>query len=140
MESPFANPSSSTVTWFPDDGSRKFVEQALETHSGPRSRHAQKCLPIHTTDVKVFMDWGMQKADELGYEFFLDSTPYGRPLYEANSFVYVEENVNHPQTDNPDDKWREIDQKVGPFTFWLMKRPDGGELGAGKNVKSLQLN
>jgi hypothetical protein len=30
------------VSWFPNDGSRKFVEKALQNHSRPRSQVAQK--------------------------------------------------------------------------------------------------
>jgi hypothetical protein len=71
------------------------------------------------------MDWGMQKADNLRYDIFLESTPHGRPLYEANGFIHLEEFVTHPQTKDPDEKWKEIDEKVGPFTFWLMCRPVG---------------
>lgn len=41
-ENPFADPTPSTVTWFPDDGSRTYVEKALENHSAPRARVAQK--------------------------------------------------------------------------------------------------
>lgn len=59
-------------------------------------------------------------------DIFLDSTPYGRPLYEVNGFEYIEENLNIPETENPDDSWREIQEKVGPFTFWLMRRPVTG--------------
>lgn len=73
-----------------------------------------------------FMDWGLKKADELQYDFYLDSTPHGRPLYEVNGFFYLKENVNHPTTDNPDEAWKQIEEKVGPFTFWLMVRPFGG--------------
>ncbi|KAK5625797.1 hypothetical protein RRF57_001513 [Xylaria bambusicola] len=72
------------------------------------------------------MDWGIKKADEKEFDFYLDSTPYGRPLYEANGFTYLEENINIPKTENPDEKWKEIEDKVGPFTFWLMVRPFGG--------------
>lgn len=81
------------------------------------------------------MDWGMKKADELGLEFFLDATPPGRPLYEANGFIYAEENVTAPTTDNPDERWKETEEKVGPFTFWLMWRPAGGRYEEGKTIK-----
>jgi len=57
-ENPFANPHPSDVTWFPDDGSRRFVEKALENHSRPRSKMAQKphlckysCLHIRTLPI-----------------------------------------------------------------------------------------
>ncbi|KAI0173196.1 acyl-CoA N-acyltransferase [Hypoxylon sp. FL1284] len=145
-ENPFANPSASEVTWFPDDSSRTFVEKALVNHSRPRSQRAQRphlylfiifTHPDHRRRGvgQQFMDWGMKKADELGLEFFLDSTPYGRPLYEANGFVYIEENVNIPMTDAPDEKWKEVQDKVGPFTFWLMWRPVRGKYVEGKTVK-----
>jgi len=72
-----------------------------------------------------FMDWGLAKAEELGFDFYLDSTPYGRPLYEANGFSYLEENINHPKMDNPDEAWKNVEEKVGPFTFWLMWKATG---------------
>ncbi|KAK2595491.1 hypothetical protein QQS21_006766 [Conoideocrella luteorostrata] len=82
-----------------------------------------------------FTNWGMMKADELGLEFFLDATLPGKPLYEANRFICVEENATAPTTSNADDKWREIEAKVSPFTFWLMWRPVGGKYEEGKTVK-----
>ncbi|KAI0384886.1 acyl-CoA N-acyltransferase [Hypomontagnella monticulosa] len=145
-ENPFANPHDSEVTWFPNDGSRLFVEKALVNHNRPRAQRAQRphvYLFIIFTHPdyrrkgvgQQFMDWGMKKADEMGVDFFLDSTPYGRPLYEANGFVYIEENVNIPVTDTPDEKWKEVEEKVGPFTFWLMWRPVGGKYEEGKTIK-----
>jgi hypothetical protein len=41
-ENPFVNPPPSEVSWFPDDGSRRFTEKALENHTRPRSEVAQK--------------------------------------------------------------------------------------------------
>ena len=81
------------------------------------------------------MNWGKAKADEMAVDFCLDSTPYGRPLYEANNFVYVYENVNSPKNENPDEAWKQMEHKVGPFTFWLMWRPAGGKYEAGKKIK-----
>ncbi|KAI2631806.1 acyl-CoA N-acyltransferase [Hypoxylon sp. NC1633] len=136
-ENPFANPPPpSEVTWFPNDGSRRFIEKALQNHTRPRSKAAQKphlYLFIIFTHPdyrrkgvgQQFMNWGMKKADEMGVDFYLDSTPYGRPLYEANGFEYLEENVNIPTMEEPDEKWKEVESKVGPFTFWLMCRPAG---------------
>jgi len=72
------------------------------------------------------MDWGIKTADKKNLDFYLDSTPYGRPLYEANGFNYIEENVNVPVIENPDEKWEEMEEKVGPFTFWLMCRSSHG--------------
>lgn len=81
------------------------------------------------------MNWGMAKADELGLEMFLDATPPGKPLYDSNGFVTVEENITAPTTDNPDDKWKETAEKACPFTFYLMWRPVGGKFEEGKTLK-----
>ncbi|KAK9776460.1 putative N-acetyltransferase domain-containing protein [Seiridium cardinale] len=145
-ENPFASPPASEVTWFPNDGSRRFVEKALENHARPRSQVAQRphlylFIVFTHPDYRrkgvgqQFMDWGIKKADEMGVEFFLDSTPYGRPLYEANGFEYIEENVNIPVTEAPDEEWKAVEDKVGPFTFWLMWRPVSGKYGAGKTAR-----
>ncbi|KAI5927291.1 hypothetical protein F4810DRAFT_706661 [Camillea tinctor] len=127
-ENPFASPSAAEVTWFPEGGSRAYVEQALQLHSAPRARVAQRA---HVCVGQQFMDWGMRKADELRLEIFLDSTPYGKRLYEANNFVSIEENVIHPQREEQDKEWQEIEKKVGKFTFWLMRRPVEGKHEAG---------
>lgn len=86
--------------------------------------------------AQLMLDWGVNKADELGLDIFLDSTPQGRPLYEVNGFTYVEENVTELTIESPDEKWNEMDRKIGPFTFWLMWRPKGGKHEEGKTTKS----
>ncbi|KAI1500855.1 acyl-CoA N-acyltransferase [Biscogniauxia marginata] len=142
-ENPFAEPHDEEVTWFPNDSSREYAAQAIESHSAPRARVAQKphvYLFIIFTHPdyrrrgvsQQFLNWGMKKADELGLEIYLDSTPHGKPLYEVNGFTCLDENFIKPQRDNPDEKWKEIEQKVGPFTFWLMWRPVGGKHETGK--------
>lgn len=81
------------------------------------------------------LDWGIAKADETGLEMFLDATPQGKPLYDVNGFVCVEENVTEPTMDNPDEKWKETAEKASPFTFYLMWRPVGGNYEEGKTAK-----
>lgn len=143
-ENPFANPGAPEVSWFPEGGAREFVEASLQIHSAPRARVAQRphlyLFIIYThPDYRrkgvgqQFMDWGIKKADEMEVDFYLDSTPYGKPLYEVNGFEYIEENVNHPKRENPDEAWKEVEKKVAPFTFWLMCRPF--RKGAGEGEK-----
>ncbi|KAF2175457.1 hypothetical protein K469DRAFT_702208 [Zopfia rhizophila CBS 207.26] len=145
-ENPFAEQKHSEITWYPNDSSREYVAQALGKHVSPRARMAQRAhvdLYIIFTHPdyrrrgvgQQIMDWGKNKADEMNVEFWLDSTPYGRPLYEANDFVYVYENVNSPERENPDEKWKEMEEKIGTFTFWVMWRPVGGKYEGGKTIK-----
>ncbi|PSN60878.1 hypothetical protein BS50DRAFT_625569 [Corynespora cassiicola Philippines] len=121
-KNPFAEPQSSEATWFPDDSSRAYANQALAQHTAPRAQHFQMphlyLFIIFTNPEyrrkgvgKTFMDWGKAKADELALDFCLDSTPYGRPLYEANDFVYVYENVNSPKNEKPDETWKQMEKK-----------------------------
>ncbi|KAJ3579785.1 hypothetical protein NPX13_g777 [Xylaria arbuscula] len=97
------------------------------------------CTPTRTTGGKVLRrsawDWGMKKADEMGVEMFLDSTPVGKPLYEANGFQVVEKTVIVPQTENPDSDWKDAEAKIGHSEWWLMWRPAGGNYEEGVTVK-----
>lgn len=86
------------------------------------------------------LSWGVEQADNLDYELFLEATPYGRPLYEKNGLVYIEEYANHPQTGDPDEAWKGVDRKVGSFTFWLMKRPALGMATADEKTKLVAEN
>ncbi|RYP59783.1 hypothetical protein DL769_008401 [Monosporascus sp. CRB-8-3] len=150
-ENPFADEHHMEVTWFPDDGSRRFAEQVVEIHSAPRVRVGQRpqvylFIVFTHPDYRrkgigqKFMDWGMAKADEMGVELFLDATPVGRPLYDANGFVEVEKNVIIPRTNNPDDAWKATEKKTGHSTWLIMWRPPGGNYEEGKTVKPWEKN
>ncbi|KAI1350314.1 hypothetical protein F5Y01DRAFT_159301 [Xylaria sp. FL0043] len=134
---PFAEEHNMEVSWYPDDGSRRFAEQFLELYERPRARvgrRPQVYLYILFTHpeyrrqgvARKCLNWGMNKADEMGVEMFLDSTPVGKPVYEANDFHVVEKTVIIPQTDNPDEGWKEAEEKIGHSSWWLMWRPVRG--------------
>ncbi|KAH7325836.1 acyl-CoA N-acyltransferase [Stachybotrys elegans] len=138
LENPFLEHQPPEAYWFPDDSSRKYAEQALKRFDAPREKIAPKAhqylFIIYTHPeyrrrgvAQQLLDAGLAKADALGLETYLDSTPPGRPLYEVNGFEYVQENPNIPHNDHPDEKWQEMEEKVGPFMFWLMRRPAQGK-------------
>ncbi|OTA99838.1 hypothetical protein M426DRAFT_16069 [Hypoxylon sp. CI-4A] len=136
-ENPFAHENHSEVSWFPDNGSRRFAEQFLGIHSAPRVRVGQR-PQVYLFIIFTHPDYrrkGVVKADEIGVEFFLDATVVGKPLYDANGFVEVQKNVIIPRTDNPDDAWKETEEKTGHSTWFLMWRPQGGNYEEGKTVK-----
>ncbi|KAF7519884.1 hypothetical protein G7054_g12946 [Neopestalotiopsis clavispora] len=150
-ENPFAHDHHSEVTWFPNDGSRRYAEQVGEMHSAPRARLGQRpqvylFIVFTHPDYRrqgvgqKFMDWGMAKADEMGVEFFLDATPVGKPLYDANGFVEVDKNVIIPKTDSPDEAWKAAEKKIGHSTWYLMWRPPGGNYEEGKTLKPWEKN
>ncbi|KAK8052417.1 hypothetical protein PG993_003802, partial [Apiospora rasikravindrae] len=139
-ESPFANPVYSELTWFPEGLARRFAEKALKNHVRPRSHAAPKprlckectissysyitkpSIPINDELDLASMDWGMK----IGFDFFLDSSPCGRPVDETNGSRYIKEDVIIPMIDQTDDKGKKMEEKSGLFTFWLMWRPLNG--------------
>ncbi|KAI1875933.1 uncharacterized protein JN550_001429 [Neoarthrinium moseri] len=150
-EDPFAEEHQMEVTWFPNDKSRHFVEQFLQIYEEPRARvgrRPQVYLFILFTHpnyrrqgaAQQCLNWGMNKADEMGVEMFLDSTPVGKPLYEANKFHVIEKTVIIPQVDNPDEKWKEAEEKIGHSTWWLMWRPVRGHYEEGVTMKPWEKN
>jgi GNAT superfamily N-acetyltransferase len=82
--------------------------------------------------AELLLEWGIKRADELGLEIWLDSTVYGVPLYKKHGFQVVKENNINPQTENPDDDWRKIEEDLLPITLWSMWRPIRGEYEDGK--------
>lgn len=68
------------------------------------------------------ISWGLEHADRLCLDIFPDSTPPGRPLYEANDFTYVQESVIHLRADEKDKSSGALETSMGGFTFCpLMK-------------------
>ncbi|KAI0484976.1 acyl-CoA N-acyltransferase [Xylariaceae sp. FL0804] len=145
-EDPFAEEQQMEVSWFPDDGSRRFVEQMLEIYEKPRARVGRRpqvylfTLFTHPDWRRrgigqKLLNWGIKKADDMGVEMFLDSTVEGKPLYEANKFHVVEKTVIVPQNDNPDEGWKKAEEKIGHSTWWLMWRPVMGQYTEGESVK-----
>ncbi|KAI1264050.1 acyl-CoA N-acyltransferase [Xylariaceae sp. FL1019] len=138
-ENPFAQPHDMEVTWFPNNGARRFAEQMIELHNEPRSllgQRPQVYLFIIFTHPdyrrrgvgQQLMSWGMKQADEMGVEMFLDATPLGKALYDANGFQLLKDNLIVPHSDTPDAAWKEVEEKVGgPIPFSLMWRPIGGK-------------
>jgi len=80
------------------------------------------------------MEWGIQKAMEMGVEMWLDATIYGIPLYKKHGFVVVNENSLNPKTDEPDMGWKKVEKELGFMTMWQMWRPASGPYQVGISV------
>ncbi|KAI1109205.1 hypothetical protein F5Y14DRAFT_458482 [Nemania sp. NC0429] len=144
-DNPFAQPEGLEATWFPGSGSRRFAEEFLRQYSIPRALVGQKPQVYlfiiftrpdyrHKGVAQQFMSWGVNKADQLGVEMFLDATPMGKPLYEANNFVLIKENIIAPETNTPDESWKKLKSQVGKVPFYLMWRPVNGVYVEGKTI------
>lgn len=62
---------------------------------------------------QLLMDWGVSKADELGYQSIIESTITGKRLYEKNGYTGKRVHIEVPE------KWL----WRTPIQFWIMYRP-----------------
>jgi GNAT superfamily N-acetyltransferase len=65
-------------------------------HMGAKPHVLLKFLVTHPDHHRrgagrMLLEWGAEKADERGYESFLEATSVGRPLYERCGFKALEE-------------------------------------------------
>lgn len=66
------------------------------------------------------VQWGTQKADELGLKCFVEASYFGRPLYEKFGFVVGEHVLL--QGGKVREAWRDY----GDIAYYWMEREVGG--------------
>ena len=76
---------------------------------------------------KLLMAWGIDKADEMSLECYIDATEAGVPLYEACGFVKASKVDFNASKDEPSPHWKELQAELLPFAFWPMWRPVRGK-------------
>ena len=70
----------------------------------------------------LLLQWGLERADRLGLETFLESTEIGRPLYAKNGFTVLNEIHWKPTPPEATDELVKL-QKDLSFHGYLMCRP-----------------
>jgi hypothetical protein len=80
------------------------------------------------------MNWGINKAKEMGVEMWLDATIYGMPLYKKHGFMSVVENSLVPESSNADEEWKKLEQELSPMSMTVMWRPASGPYEEGRTV------
>lgn len=86
------------------------------------------------------MQWGVEKADELGLEMWLNATPGAIALYKKHGFVPLQENNLVPTTENPSSEWNEFKDGLNLAPACVMWRPIGGDFVDGKTIKPWEQN
>ena len=74
----------------------------------------------------MFTEWGTKKADEMGLETWVDSTPLGEGLYKKHGFVNIREKDLQPRMENPSEDWKQMEAELLPLRGTLMRRPVRG--------------
>ena len=80
---------------------------------------------------RLLVNWGIQKADELDIECFVEATDAGRMLYQKFGFTKLMKVL--VDAENGDEKRHEMIKKLTPqpVKYWAMWRPKGGILKDG---------
>lgn len=68
------------------------------------------------------MNWGLEHADKLGLETYIEATKEGKPCYESFGFEVVDVNSFCPEIEHPSKEWKDLESKLLPFTWWSMTR------------------
>lgn len=62
----------------------------------------------------MIVDWGVQKADELGLEtFIVAETDVAIHLYEKAGYVLVNHIAPDMETSNPSEEWKACQKQLG---------------------------
>lgn len=82
----------------------------------------------------LLMGWGVDKAQERGFEVFVEGTDVGRPLYERFGLTVMY--VDHLDCYEPNagDEWRKMEREILPMHWYFMWKPAEGVYQKGKTV------
>lgn len=93
----------------------------------------------------LFLKWGLDKAEELNFECWLDATPYGRPVYERRGFIVTDAwSVDCPMpeglSEEKQKEFQEARERLLPVDNACMWRPRGGVYIEGVTKKPWETN
>lgn len=82
----------------------------------------------------LLVEWGTNKADEMGVEAFVESTDIGKPLYDRHGFASMNDYTLKPSKPDPGAEWTALEKELGPMHGHFMWRPKGGNYEEGKTI------
>ncbi|KAI4231319.1 MAG: hypothetical protein L6R40_007764 [Gallowayella cf. fulva] len=143
-ENPYLNGVEHTdAFWWPEGEGRKFASMALEQWYAPRGKRMNKphillniCF-VHPDHRRrgvgsLLVKWGIQKADELGLETFIEAAEPGVPLYLSHGFGAMDEFCIDPKVPEPSLEWKQLKERIPPIRWIFMWRPQQGSFEEGK--------
>ncbi|KAL8687268.1 MAG: hypothetical protein Q9218_006507 [Villophora microphyllina] len=119
--------------WWPDGEGRKFASMALEQWYAPRGQRMRKphillniCF-VHPEWRRrgagsMLVNWGVQKANELKLDTFIEAAEPGIPLYLKHGFEVNDYHWIDPKLENPSEQWKELKEKLPPIRWAFMHR------------------
>lgn len=80
------------------------------------------------------MEWGVDRAREMGLEVFVEGTELGRPLYEAFGLAVMYVGHLDAYEREMSDEWRKLEREFLPMHWYFMWKPAEGVYEKGKTV------
>ncbi|KAK4985885.1 hypothetical protein LTR50_005674 [Elasticomyces elasticus] len=128
---PYDGHGEMEASWWPDGEPRQLATTLLNQFLATSAKHMNKphaFLNILFTHPEyrrqgvgsLIMNWGLERADELGLDTFIEATKEGKPCYESFGFKVVDENSFRSKAGDQSGEWKEIESKLLPFTWWSM--------------------
>lgn len=78
------------------------------------------------------MKWGLEKADAMGLDSFVEVTEAGYEMYKAAGFITVDDFWVDTETNQPTQEWKNLKEKLKfPMHGYFMWRPPGGKYEEG---------
>jgi GNAT superfamily N-acetyltransferase len=84
----------------------------------------------------LLVNWGKEKADELGIESCVESTPFAAPIYERLGYGNVDSLDPDVAVESPSVRYQEY--AAEDLRVFLMWRPTGHDYDASKDKASWQ--
>ncbi|EAS30278.3 GNAT family acetyltransferase [Coccidioides immitis RS] len=150
---PFKEGEEVVADWWPEGSmGREFATKTLQQLDAPRGKMARRphlylnvafTLPAYRRHgvATMLVDWGIQKADSMGLECWLDASDSGRPVYEKKGFIYIMDQALDPDMDEKKmsaaerEELMRLREMMPPTHLSTMWRPKGGKYSEGATVK-----
>ncbi|KAH6662600.1 hypothetical protein B0J14DRAFT_286350 [Halenospora varia] len=124
--------------WWPEGDMKEIADQVIEKFVESRPGYMSKPHMLisycsvhpnnrHRGAASAMMKWGLQKADELNLETFVESTDHAKGLYEAHGFTVIREFVLNADVEEPSEEFMALKKKFLPLHGWIMSRPKARE-------------
>lgn len=72
--------------------------------------------------ASLVMEWGLERADELGLETYIEATDVGKPVYEKFGFDAIEMSELHLEKQTTEEG-KKVEADLLPLQWWSMRRP-----------------
>jgi len=132
------------AVWHPEGEGREFATRVVNEIYGLRFKrllrpHAQLDLMFTYPKERrkgyggMLMQWGMDKASEMGVEVAVESSEHGYGLYKKFGLRSIQKIAVDTKVDNPSNTWKRLESDFRDTLIWWMWKPHGGIHGEGND-------